>query len=609
MIKRSFYALLAVLAVFQVTVAVPSPVAAAPAGAPKVSLIGDSTMAAMRWYSQGGDITNIIANTYELVFDAESCRRLVVTSCVGRTDPVTGTKLRPVSMLPLMQGSLRGKLGQVLVVMTGYDDTSVVSAIDSIMAEAVLQGVNRVLWLTYRSSTTYGYGPYYASHNAKLREALIKYPSLELLDWDGYTRSQSAATQRSWFATDDIHMTRLGATTLSNYIKAALDSRPLSRCLSASAQTGTAPPVGQPNMASAAPAGLINLAPVRVLDTRSAVTGGAAGMVGAGRAVTIDLAGRVPDGTTSVIATVTAVGPCAPGFLTVYECGPLPLISTLNLSPLRTSTNMAVTRLTGTTMCVYVSAATDVVVDLIGAFAPGGAPFHPITAAKLIDTRGGGVTPVPIAPLAAEGQIDVPVVGALGIPAEATAVSATLTVHSPTGPGNALVYPGPCGTPPFTSTLTSTRNRSSASVAIVPIGPNGGLCVVARNAATNISLQINGWFGAGPNGLAMVATAPTRLLDTRLSSGRLTAGASRSLTLPEYRFENVAAIRPDGLSEIVAIGCGLIAPGPQLYAYQYEVTANAALVGPGTSNTQCYSSSSGAHLVVDTTGMFVPIPP
>jgi hypothetical protein len=98
----------------------------APADAPKVTIIGDSTSAAMRWYDEirnSTDIYDIMGSSYDLKWSIESCRRLVAPSCVGRFDPGQGIRWRPVSVLPLIQNSLRGRVGDALVIMSGYDDS------------------------------------------------------------------------------------------------------------------------------------------------------------------------------------------------------------------------------------------------------------------------------------------------------------------------------------------------------------------------------------------------------------------------------------------------------------------------------------------------------
>ena len=107
-----------------------------PADAPPVSLIGDSTMAGMAWNSTtGNDPRDIVGNSYRLTFDAESCRRLVSASCRGRFGTAAAQRL------PLMRTTLKGRLGEAMVVMAGYDDASITNAVDAVMAEAEAQGV------------------------------------------------------------------------------------------------------------------------------------------------------------------------------------------------------------------------------------------------------------------------------------------------------------------------------------------------------------------------------------------------------------------------------------------------------------------------------------
>lgn len=194
-----------------------------PAGAPRITVLGDSTAAAMRWYDEARNQTTIydvMGRRYDLVWSVESCRRLVKASCVGRIDPGTGHRWQPVSVLPLMRGSLRGRLGDAVVVMAGYDDyPSIRPAIDAIVREAKSQGVARVFWLTYRTTHSYGYGRYYRKHNTALQAARKRHPGLVVLDWNAYTRRQSRATQSAWFESDGVHLTRRGGVALARYLR------------------------------------------------------------------------------------------------------------------------------------------------------------------------------------------------------------------------------------------------------------------------------------------------------------------------------------------------------------------------------------------------------
>ncbi len=146
-----------------------------------------------------------------------------------------------LSVLPLMKSTLKGRLGEAMVVMAGYDDSSITNAADQVVAEAEAQGVIRVLWLNYRTNTDYvlpgglAARTLYGSHNSELAAAAQRHSNLQILDWDGFT-----ANQPSWFAWDGVHLTLAGADGLANFIKSALDAQTaIGRCRATSALTGS----------------------------------------------------------------------------------------------------------------------------------------------------------------------------------------------------------------------------------------------------------------------------------------------------------------------------------------------------------------------------------
>ncbi|MEI8239169.1 MAG: peptidoglycan-binding domain-containing protein, partial [Actinomycetota bacterium] len=390
----------------------------------RVTIIGDSTSAAMRWYDEANDRTTIydvMGGAYDLVWSLESCRRLVATSCVGRVDPGTGGQWRPVSVLPLMQTSLKGRLGQALVVTAGYDDRDIGTAIEQVMHEAIAQGVPSVFWLTYRTSTTYGYGGYYRQHNAQLAAAAARYPSLRVLDWNAYSHSLPTATQRTWFEKDDVHMTRLGGTGLATWLKHRLAPGHIERCVAATARAGSpATAVGVPAVATTQPGGFQSVAPTRVLDTRVPGLGGGAGALAADQMLTIDLSAALPVDTQSVVLDVVAVHPCQAGVLTVFACGPRPAIGTIALAGSRTAAALAISQVSAGKVCISTTATTDLVIDLEGAFVPGGARFHPVTPRRFLNSRPGISTVTIAGPLTAPRDVTVQVTGNGGVPLDAT---------------------------------------------------------------------------------------------------------------------------------------------------------------------------------------------
>jgi hypothetical protein len=572
---------------------------AAPPGAPRVTLMGDSTLMAMEVYPNDDEM---IAADYDVYLEVGNCRRLVRPSCAG-----PGRTPTP-SALPTMQNEAKGRLGQVLVMMAGYDDFhDITPDIDAIMTEATQQGVGEVLWLTFRESPTYFLptgevgAPIYAQHNVRLRAAAQRWPSITVLDWNAHSIDHP-----EWFASDGIHLRPAGSVQLATFIKAALDARPLARCDARNALTGT-PDVVEPVSAVAAePAGFIGVTPARVLDTRLAELGGAAGMLGAGRTVEVPVAAVVPAGSVAAVVSVTAVEPCATGYLTVFPCGPLPHTSNVNYAARRNTAGLVISMLGEEGLCVHSSVATDLIVDVLGGFVPGGAGFHPIEPARWIDTRGGPVeVPSVRGPLVAGSAIDVPVRGRGAVPGDADAVMVNVTVAGATGDTVISLQPGPCAGTPATSALNVSPGRDGASSAIVALGPDGTMCATAFSGGGHLIVDVSGWFGDG--GLRLRASTPERLVDTRRNGGAaIAAGASVPVPLAQASMLSVAMVDAAGPGWASVKPCGVTSTSSLLNTVPGEPMANATAVAPGSGGAICVSPSTAAHFVVDRTGTFVP---
>jgi hypothetical protein len=599
---------LAAVAVVTTALPVTSPshiavAASPPVDAASVSLIGDSTMAGMAWNSTtGNDPRDIVGNAYRMTFDAESCRRLVVGSCRGRF----GTT--PLSVLPLMRSTLRGRLGEAMVVMAGYDDSSITNAVDQVVAEAEAQGVKRVLWLTYRTNTAYvlpggiAARTLYGSHNNELTAAAQRHSSLKILDWDGFTTSHA-----DWFASDGVHLSLAGALGLGNFIKSGLDAeRSIGRCRAAYALTGT------PGSGTAQPilptdgSGFVPLVPKRVLDTRDASLGGASGMLGAGRTVSIDVSEIVPTDAEAAVLSVTATGGCVPGFLTVFGCGALPPTSNINYEVGRTTAGLAITPLTDGRACIFASGATDVIVDVMGAFTPGGDLFHPMNPTRWIDTRGGAVQLQQINGVrAAPAETQLAMRGQGGIPADATSVWLNLTVADPTASTVLTAYPGPCGTSPLSSNVNARPQRSTASSVLVGIGDDGSVCVLTYSGSSQIVVDVAGWFGPGQGGLAYRPHESVRLLDTRLNGGKPT-NAETPVHTDAVSVLNVAAVDSAALGYVTVRPCGSTLVSSLINTTAGEDTANVIAVGGDAGGNVCVRSNIKSHLVVDQVATFAP---
>jgi hypothetical protein len=145
------------------------------------------------------------------------------------------------------------------------------------------------------------------------------------------------------------------------------------------------------------PAGTVfrPLAPARLLDTRPGYSttdgvGAGAGRLGAGRVLELDVTDRggtsQDSAAVSLNLTVTQTGD--DGYATVYPCGSArPGASTMNYGADATIANGIIASVGANgRVCIYTHAAAHLVVDVEGFF-PAGSDYHPLTPARLLDSR------------------------------------------------------------------------------------------------------------------------------------------------------------------------------------------------------------------------------
>jgi len=184
--------------------------------APHISLIGDSTLAGVRWWANFGDLRH-----YNFVLDAESCRRTVEQSCWSRED------FRPDNTVTAMQ-RLEGQLGEVVVVMSGYNDSGDLfdDAVDAVVAEARRQAIPHVVWLTLRDhDVSYQDPQERANVDGYQDDNLVLYEKADALG--GYLQIADWATfawdRPEWFEYDGVHLTEDGVRGLTAFIADRVD--------------------------------------------------------------------------------------------------------------------------------------------------------------------------------------------------------------------------------------------------------------------------------------------------------------------------------------------------------------------------------------------------
>jgi hypothetical protein len=184
----------------------------------KVTIISDSAIAGVRWNGALSGLQGFVVD-----HRMESCRRLVVTSCMGREDRRPPTVVAEINRLPEVGPE------DLLVIATGYDDwwQRFSGDFDTVVAAARAKGFRHIAWSTFRSNVSYhGLGEYYAIMNEVMwaKAASGEFPDVEIWDYHAYTQSASG-----WFTSDGIHLTTLGAWGSADWISrevAAYDDRP-----------------------------------------------------------------------------------------------------------------------------------------------------------------------------------------------------------------------------------------------------------------------------------------------------------------------------------------------------------------------------------------------
>ena len=242
--------------------------------------------------------------------------------------------------------------------------------------------------------------------------------------------------------------------------------------------------------------GLEALGPTRLLDTRGS-TGGHPGKIGPGQSIDLQVAGvaGVADAPEAVALNVTATGPTAGSYLTLWPSGETrPNTSSVNMVAGQTVPNMVLCRVgTNGKVSIFNSAgSTDVIVDVLGCFSTEATGrYIALTPNRVLDTRSGLR-----APLAKVGQspIEVALLGAGGVPDDSVSgVMLNLTAVAPTANTFVTVYPGG-STRPTASNLNLTAGQVLANMVLARLGPDGTVMLYNNAGVIDLVADVVGYF-------------------------------------------------------------------------------------------------------------------
>jgi hypothetical protein len=189
--------------------------------------------------------------------------------------------------------------------------------------------------------------------------------------------------------------------------------------------------------------------------------------------------------------------------------------------------------LSAATLAVLPAMATPVTAQAPVVGLGAGGEYFPVTPDRLVDLQ-----------VSANGEVDVPVIGDKGVPAEnVLAVAVNVTIARTTGSGFVSVRPSDydASTDEPTSLLNfRAAGETVANSTIVGVGSEGKITVqvTSPNTSGNVRVVVDivGWVAksayAGAdaaNGARMLTVTPERILDTRQTSA---IGANQSINIP-----------------------------------------------------------------------------
>ena len=368
--------------------------------------------------------------------------------------------------------------------------------------------------------------------------------------------------------------------------------------------------------------------PARVLDTRKAI--GLSGKLKAGIPRTFQVSGQagVPAGAVAVTGNATVVNSSAAS--SIY-LGPVaiakPKTYTMSFNKGQIANRGVTLALSpsGALSVTYMAASgtTDLVLDISGYFstASGGDTYHPLTPARLLDTRtGNGLS----GKLKANTPRTFKIWGRGGVPKTAKAVTGNVTVVNSTNAWAIYLGPAPV-TKPGASTINFLTGQIAGNSLTVALSSSGTLSATYMSGSgntTDLVFDVTGFYTADATGTVYVPMTPTSLLDTRTGvglSGKFSANSPRTFTVRGHAGVPTTATGITGVVSVTgqtapwALGVGPTpATKPTTSALNFlkgDVCSNGVTVALSSTGTLSLTYMAGAgnktDVVLYVTGYFV----
>ena len=263
-------------------------------------------------------------------------------------------------------------------------------------------------------------------------------------------------------------------------------------------------------------------------------------------------------------------------------------------------------------------------VSRITSGAPSGASFHPVTPTRILDSRlpdngfAGPVSSGTPRALQVTGRG-----GPADIPATATAVVMNVTVADSDSISFLSAYPSGAA-PPTSSNLNFGPGQVIANLVTVKLGAGGRVDVANTVGSTHVIADVVGYYEEGAAGDGFNPVSPTRLLDSRTTTGgwngRLAAGSPRALAVRQPENPTgvpataTAVVATVTVTNTTASSFLTVWPGgierPNVSNVNFaagETVPNLITVPIGADGSIRFANEIGeAHVVLDLIGYFDP---
>jgi type II secretory pathway pseudopilin PulG len=265
----------------------------------------------------------------------------------------------------------------------------------------------------------------------------------------------------------------------------------------------------------------------------------------------------------------------------------------------------------------------DAISGVLAPFSSKAGTYHPVTPTRVADTRGNGVGP--LGKLTSRRAYTFLVAHAAGIPDDAIAITANLTVTNQKAAG--WVYLGPTiDSEPGSSTINFPVSDNRANGLTVALSGTGTVDAWYRGATSSatidIIIDVTGYYTPDTTGYGYVQYGPRRILDTRDGTGL--AGKFQSRIPRTIRVAGEAGLPATGIVAVVGNVTivrpnysGYVFVGPTATSSPTSSTVNfpagdirannfvVPLNGDGTIAAVYYSYGGDTDIVIDISGYFM----